>query len=395
MFFRSDKGSFHQKSRQNRLTDQFSRYKRKLVFHLTYLIGKGMCQYIISNWGIPIWISFFSIIILLLIGLNTKHRTFTHSFLAIFLYSTAMYFFCRPASLPFLIGYASHIVADLFNKLGVQLFFPFKWRPCLKLCSSNKKANKVLFWICLVIDIVLGGYFFSRGLVGLDYNSDFISTITTERILGLNLLQLYLIFINIITFWGFQKDHKTFIKNLNDAYYKGVPYKDKDYETPMLRFTTWLLDFLVFIGGGVGMLLSLLVNLQFPAAYNGNWWAFCYTSIMFWFTIYCFLCNPFGFEIGTIKWLDERHIPLLIYLLGINIVSALFLFTIRKRRFKEIDIKHTFILIIGALGGTIGAIPMVFAIKRAGKYSYITMGFFLMLLSQIIFILYMMSVGAL
>ena len=55
-------------------------------------------------------------------------------------------------------------------------------------------------------------------------------------------------------------------------------------------------------------------------------------------------------------WLSTEHIPLLIYLIGINAISALVLYTWRKKRFKETSIKHTMIIILGALGGTVGAI---------------------------------------
>ncbi len=112
------------------------------------------------------------------------------------------------------------------------------------------------------------------------------------------------------------------------------------------------------------MLVSLVISRERPAAYSGVWWSFCYTSILFWFTIYCYLCNPFGFEIGRVQWLSSKHVPLLLYLIGINAISVLFLFLIRKWKFKKSDFKHTLVFIIGALGGTLGAIPMVFLINR-------------------------------
>ena len=360
---------------------------------LDFFIGKGMCQYIIDNLSVTVVGSLLGIIALLLIGLNTKHRTFTHSFLAMALHSGLMYLFCRPAAIPFAIGYASHLIADFFNKLGLQLFFPLKWRPCLKICRSDKKANKVLFWISLAIDISLGAYLFAKGMNVADQTSNFVSLVTDTKLFGLNAFQLYLIFINILTFLGFQRSHKQFLNRVFDAYENDRVYEESDYETPELRFQTWLLNILVFLGGGVGMLVSLVINLEFPAAYNGNWWAFCYTSILFWFTVYCYLFNPFGFEMSKVQWLSAKHISLLIYLIGINAVSALFLYTIRKKRFKETDIKHTIVLLLGALGGTIGAIPMVFYIQREGKYNYVTLGFFVMLISQIVFIMYMLAVG--
>ena len=361
---------------------------------LDFFIEKGMCQYVIDNWGVPVWGSLFGIIILMLIGLNTKHRTFTHSFLAMALLSGCVYMFCRPAVIPFAIGYASHLISDFFNKLGLQLFFPLKWRPCLKLCRSDKKVNHILFWLSLVADVALGAFLFAKAMNGVDQSgSNFIALVTEKRLFGLNSVQLYLIFINVLTFLGFQRSQMQFRKNWRDADSRGVEYRDEDYETPESRFQTWLLNFLVFIGGGIGMFLSLVINRELPAAYNGNWWAFCYTSLLFWFTIYCYLCNPFGYELGRIQWLSTKHIPILLYLIGINAINALFLYTIRKKRFKETDIRHTFIFLIGALGGTIGAIPTVFLINRKGKYFYVIVGFSIMLIGQIVFIMYMMAAG--
>ena len=365
-----------------------------LAFIVTdFLLGKGMCQYIIDHWGIRLWGALFGLLILVVFGLKSKHRTFTHSFIAMTLFSGAVYLFCRPATLPFGIGYASHLLSDFFNMHGLQLLYPFKWKPCIKLCPSNKKGNRVLFWICLAVDIVLGAYLFSKAMTGGNTDSPFLKSVTEDRFLGLNALQLYLILINILTFLGFERNHRAFLRDLFDAYEKGELYKSENYETAKSRFEIWFLDILVFLGGGIGMLISLVIHLEIPAAYNGNWWAFCYTSVMFWFTVYCRICNPFGFELSKITWLSADHMPLFAYLICINCVSALFLYIIRKKRFKEIDIKHTVILLLGALGGTIGAIPMVFFINRQGKYFYVVTGFFVMLISQIVFVYYMMSAG--
>ena len=141
------------------------------------------------------------------------------------------------------------------------------------------------------------------------------------------------------------------------------------------------------------MLVSLVLSRERPAGYSGVWWSFCYTSILFWFTIYCYLCNPFGFEIGRVHWLSTKHIPLLLYLIGINVISVLFLFLIRKKKFKNNDFRHTLVFMFGALGGTLGAIPTVFLINREGKYYYVIAGFSIMMISQIVFIMYMMAAG--
>lgn len=365
---------------------------------LDFFIGKGMCQYVIENWGVRTWGSLIGLLILLIFGLYSKHRTFTHSFLALALFSGLVYLFCRPATIPFAIGYASHLISDLFNYLGLQLFYPLKWRPCLKVCKSDKTTNHILFWISLVIDVLFGAFLFASGMNGIDQSSsNFISYITEKRLFEVsfhfNFVQAYLIFVNILTFLGFQANQYQYQVDQGNAYYRGVEYDEDDYETPGTRFQTWLLNLFTFLGGGIGMLVSLVISRERPAGYSGIWWSFCYTSILFWFTIYCYLCNPFGFEIGRVQWLSTKHLPLLLYLIGINAISVLFLFLIRKRRFNDYDLKHTVVFMFGALGGTLGAIPTVFLINREGKYYYVIAGFSIMMISQIVFIMYMMAAG--
>lgn len=69
-----------------------------------------------------------------------RHRRFTHSFLGLTLFSLIVLILTSlldgqlPGGLSpafgemALIGYASHIVADMFNKQGVHLFYPFVFR---------------------------------------------------------------------------------------------------------------------------------------------------------------------------------------------------------------------------------------------------------------------------
>lgn len=345
-----------------------------------YLLGNGMCQYIQSNWGVQIWGALIGLIVLLLIGFNTKHRTFTHSLFALLIFGVTVYFFCRPIVISFVIGYASHLVADLFNKKGIQIFYPVKWRPCLNLCLSNGAANKALFWVAFVLDVLAGSFFFATAMINSPNESMLISNIHKATLFGVNALQLYLIFINIITFLGFQRSWK-------------MPYRDEDKsQRIVLEFETWLLDFLVFIGGGIGMLVSLLIHLCYPSGYNGNWWSFCYTSILFWFTIYFYISNPFGATVYPINWQSFEHIPLLVYLVGINLLSACAFYCFRKRYLKEDSLVHTFLLLLGALGGTIGGFVATIRIHRDNSFNYAVTGFPVMIIGQVVFIIYMMSI---
>lgn len=103
-------------------------------------------------------ISLVLFIIMGYLGSKTSHRSFTHSFLGCFIYALILsYGFDNNTLIPFLCGYLSHIVLDLFNKKGVALLYPCKFRLCLNLCESNGMVNKILFIIfsCLVILLLI------------------------------------------------------------------------------------------------------------------------------------------------------------------------------------------------------------------------------------------------
>lgn len=351
---------------------------------LDFAVGKGMCQYVFDNWGIPLLGATLGFIALLIVGQASAHRTFTHSLVGLALFTALLYIFCRPLAIPFLIGYVSHLCADLFNRRGMQLLFPLKWRVCLNLCHSNKTANKALFLIACVFDLVFGAYLFASAMINSD-GLDFVAFLRDADLFGISVLTIYLVVINVITFLGFQRSWK-----LRDR-------EERTEENEDLRiwveFETWLLNFLVFMGGGVGMLLALLVYLQYPSSYNGVWWSFCYTSILFWYTVFCYICNPFGYSLTAVEWLSIEHILLLIYFVAINAVSAFAFYSVRHRRFDEYSVAHTLLWLLGAVGGTLGAIPVVVAVRREGTYLYAIVGFSVMLIAQIIFVMYMLMAG--
>lgn len=96
---------------------------------------------------------------LLLVGIfarKSKHRSFSHSFLALFLEGLSLAFICPPVVPSFIIACISHLLLDVMNKKGIKLFFPAKKDFCLKWFYSDKTANKVFLIVgcsCLVLSI--------------------------------------------------------------------------------------------------------------------------------------------------------------------------------------------------------------------------------------------------
>ena len=104
-------------------------------------------------------------IVMAYLGSKSSHRSFTHSILGLIIYSSILsYGFGMNVIIPYFVSHLSHIILDLFNKKGVAIFYPSKFRFSFKLCESNGKVNKFLF-ISFSILIVLYLILISIGVI--------------------------------------------------------------------------------------------------------------------------------------------------------------------------------------------------------------------------------------
>lgn len=100
-------------------------------------------------------IGLLALIVLVVIGLKSNHRGFTHSIIALALFSTAVEMIAGDVFIWFTIGYASHLIIDLFNKKGESILFPIKTKVCFNLCTADGITNKVLGTLATVISILV------------------------------------------------------------------------------------------------------------------------------------------------------------------------------------------------------------------------------------------------
>lgn len=95
--------------------------------------------------------------VLVIFGSKRPHREFTHSIVALILFTTAFHFIMPGYALSFGLAYGSHIVADLFNKKDVHLLWPCSFgNVCFGVCYADGIASTVLtltsyFVIAIVI----------------------------------------------------------------------------------------------------------------------------------------------------------------------------------------------------------------------------------------------------
>ena len=95
-------------------------------------------------------------IIMSYLGSKTSHRSFTHSILGLIIYSLILsYSFNNEVVLIYFISHLSHIILDIFNKKGIALFYPLKYRLSLKLCESKGTVSRILFFTCSILNIIV------------------------------------------------------------------------------------------------------------------------------------------------------------------------------------------------------------------------------------------------
>ena len=86
-------------------------------------------------------------IIICAFGKEQPHRSFMHSILAIVLLTGCVWYLSPTLAIYFAIGFASHIITDLFNMKKVRLLYPLSGGVAFKLFHAHGTANSTLFVI--------------------------------------------------------------------------------------------------------------------------------------------------------------------------------------------------------------------------------------------------------
>lgn len=77
-------------------------------------------------------------------GKEQPHRSLMHSLIVLAALGWCIKLLIPSAYMYFCIGLLSHLGLDVFNKKGIQLFYPYKKRYCLRLCSSDGKVDGLI-----------------------------------------------------------------------------------------------------------------------------------------------------------------------------------------------------------------------------------------------------------
>ncbi len=114
------------------------------------------------NAGAVNWQYAFFLILAILAGAMTDHRSATHSVMAAVVFTWIFWNVAgknQGITIWFAAAYLSHLVLDILNKRGEMLFWPFsRKRFCLRLFRSEGMVGKIIFRIAGVWYLMLLGW---------------------------------------------------------------------------------------------------------------------------------------------------------------------------------------------------------------------------------------------
>lgn len=121
-----------------------------LTFH-TGIID-GIRQRLSMNLNLAAGIGF---VLILLLGILLPHRSFMHSLTGGALLCVCLWKLVPEAWMYFAVGFGSHLLLDLTNQRGEQLFFPYRRRYSLGWFKSNGFVNRLLLTAGTVLLVIL------------------------------------------------------------------------------------------------------------------------------------------------------------------------------------------------------------------------------------------------
>lgn len=129
------------------------------IILLDYFFHTGIIARVISNSGYArIVVGSLLFVAICAFGKEQPHRSFMHSFLALFLLGGAIGIIWGKAVVYFSVGFLSHLATDIFNKKKVRLFYPLKGGVALNLFHAHGLANNIFFTVgsaVAVLEVVL------------------------------------------------------------------------------------------------------------------------------------------------------------------------------------------------------------------------------------------------
>ena len=317
----------------------------------------GLCDYIAENFGVKTIVGLVAYIGLVIIGVHTSHRTFTHSILGCALFSVSVWLIAEPLGIAFACGYLAHIIIDILNKKpGNQYLWPIKARIYMNLVPTKGDCDNILGNIGVILSIFLFFYFSVPCVIASPRMVELLdilnATVFTIGKMPLSGLAVYLIAVNIVSFVAFTIEYL--------IYYFSAKWQYSDEDSAAVLTTLWIL---AFAGGGVGMLLSVLIGTKghiskSDDSNNTTLYLIPAVAIAIWVMLAFVISNPFSIDLKTI---GSRVLlvnittkqTVLIYFGILNLITFL-LIMFKSQKNSKFTLAEILTLILSLIGGATG-----------------------------------------
>lgn len=317
-----------------------------------YFAGDGMCEYVANHLGIPMAVAGAVFAATCAYGIASAHRTVTHSILGGVALTGSMHFICAPLAPAFALGYASHVVLDLFNKRRIQLFWPLRFGVKLGVCGSNGAANKVIGAVSLAACLALFSLSVASSIGGNDSFAGLFQAGESRSAafagLGLTNFQIYLVAINVLAFLIYLIDYI--------AWSKGAYGDDPESDRQDFVHTVFLL--LPAAGGALGMLLAVVIGTRGRVVRGEQgtvgFYAYGLCFLAAWACVCLIAFTPSGTGAGAVaSMLKERHVVLIAFS-ALNAL-AFVVFLLDGRRYRKASAREIGEFVLAFAGGATGA----------------------------------------
>ena len=317
----------------------------------------GIIEYFANNFGIRTIIGLIAFVGLIILGVHTSHRTFTHSIVGCTLFSVAIWLMAEPLGIAFVCGFLAHIIIDILNKKpGNQYFWPIKPRIYLNMVPSNGKCNNVLGNAGVILSIFMIFYFLIPCLIGNPRMTELLaflrSPVLTIGNISFSGLVVYLITINVVSFLAFTIEHL--------IYYNSFTWQYSDNDSAAVLTTLWIF---AFAGGGIGMLLSVIISTKghiskSEESNNTTLYLVPIVTIAIWAILVFIISNPSNIDFesyirsSVLGNITIQH-TFMIYAIIINLATFL-LIMLRSNKDLKFTVVEVLTMILSLLGGAAG-----------------------------------------
>ena len=170
--------------------------------------------------------------------------------------------------------------------------------------------------------------------------TELITVLNRKVIGGATIFQCYLIIINVISVIFF-----------TSVFFYSMKHYEETKERQAIYF--WFFELLCFIGGGIGIVFSMIRNKQQLGKHSATMYVYALSMIEAWIVLYMIIVNHFRHTLSLMKNVElSLHLKFLVYFAVVNIVLLLIVWVDRNNKHISWSKIETVEVLLGLIGGS-------------------------------------------